>query len=204
MVRPQGGEFLFAHALAHRCAIYAGPVAEAGAAICTGGPPSGSRDSGSGAAGGAPRPGGRSGGGARADLAAARSQAAAYRYETAQRLAERGARAGCASAADRFALGCLLGDILHGLGAMPAGARAPTGMRSESAADDDRALPGLDRVRGQVKTGDRRNLDGAFADLERAEASRRRARAHDRGGAPAAHLRGNLVLSRAATVEGCH
>ena len=60
--------------------------------------------------------------------AAARSQAAEYRQETALRLVERGL-ALVTDQADRFALTFLHGEILHDFGAMPeAGARLPSSL----------------------------------------------------------------------------
>ena len=77
----------------------------------------------------------------RAYLEAARAQAADYRYERARALTERGL-ALAADPADRFALTCLHGEILHDLGAM-AESRAAYERALEAAADDRaRARPG--------------------------------------------------------------
>jgi tetratricopeptide (TPR) repeat protein len=124
-------------------------------------------------------------------LAAARAQAGEYRYEQAVALVDRGlALAGGAAA--RFALTCLQGDLFEDLGAMPEALRAYRA--ALDAAKDDaercRALLGMAAVKRVID-----DLDGAFADLEQAEALATRldlgselARLH--------FLRGNLYFPR--------
>jgi class 3 adenylate cyclase/tetratricopeptide (TPR) repeat protein len=130
-------------------------------------------------------------------LEAARSQLATYRYDAALDLAERGlaiARTG----QQTFALTCLRGDILHDLGAMAeAGAAYAAAL---AAASDDaqrcRAWLGLAAVKRVTD-----DLDGAFADLERAQTAaqvlgleEQLARIH--------FLRGNLHFPR-SNLEAC-
>jgi tetratricopeptide (TPR) repeat protein len=130
-------------------------------------------------------------------LEAARGQAAAYRYDAALALAERGlaiARTG----QQTFALTCLRGDILHDLGAM-AVARDAYGAALAAASDDAqrcRAWLGLAAVKRVTD-----DLDGAFADLDRAEVA---AQAHDLKEQLARihFLRGNLHFPR-GNLEGC-
>ena len=134
---------------------------------------------------------------ARAYLAAARAQAAGYRYEAALRLVRRGLEL-ATEPADRSALALLEGDILHDLGAMPE-ALVAYGRALEVAADDAercRAWIGLAAVKRVTD-----DLEGAFADLERAEAAAaaqgllaEAARVH--------YLRGNLCFPR-GDIEGC-
>jgi tetratricopeptide (TPR) repeat protein len=103
-----------------------------------------------------------------------------------------------ADPADRFALTCFQGEILHDLGIMPeAGAAFAAAL--EAAPDDGarcRAWLGLAAVKRVTE-----DLEGAFADLERAEAAARRlglngqlARIH--------FLRGNLHFPR-GEIESC-
>ncbi|MGH6902594.1 MAG: adenylate/guanylate cyclase domain-containing protein, partial [Geminicoccaceae bacterium] len=130
-------------------------------------------------------------------LEAARAQAADYRYERACGLTERGL-ALAAEPAERFALTCLQGDILHDLGAMP-DSRAAYERALEAAADDRQrasAWIGLAAVKRVTE-----DLDGAFADLDRAqiaaeaqELAVERARIH--------FLRGNLHFPR-GNIDGC-
>jgi class 3 adenylate cyclase/tetratricopeptide (TPR) repeat protein len=133
----------------------------------------------------------------RAFLEAARGQAESYHNERARALAERGL--GLATEpADRFALTCLLGDTLHDLGAMTE-ARAAYEAALEAAADDRErtsAWLGLAAVKRVTE-----DLDGAFADLARAQVAAERhgliaqlARVH--------FLRGNLYFPR-GDIEGC-
>ncbi len=133
----------------------------------------------------------------RAYLDAARAQMAAYRNEQALRLVERGL-ALAAGPSDRFELFCLRGEILHDLGAMTeAGVAFAAAL--EAAPDEGarcRAWLGLAAVKRVTE-----DLDGAFADLERAEAAARRlslnaqlARIH--------FLRGNLHFPR-SEIEAC-
>ncbi len=130
-------------------------------------------------------------------LEAARAQAADYHYERARGLAERGLALAALPAA-RFALTCLHGEILHDLGAM-AEARVAYERALEFAGDDRaRASAWLGLAAVKRVTDD---LDGAFADLDRAQAAAEqhglvemRARIH--------FLRGNLHFPR-GNIEGC-
>ena len=102
----------------------------------------------------------------RAYLGAARSQAAEYRHEAALQLVERG-RVLAVERADRSALACLHGDLLYDSGAISA---AESAYRSsldaaESHADQCRGWIGLAAVKRVTE-----DLEGAFADLDRAEA----------------------------------
>ncbi|HEX3208733.1 MAG TPA: adenylate/guanylate cyclase domain-containing protein, partial [Geminicoccaceae bacterium] len=103
---------------------------------------------------------------ARAYLDAAKNRAGAYHYEPALALVERGL-AIATGAADRAALTCLQGELWHDLGSMAA-ARAAYEAALAAAADDEsaacRALIGLAAVKRVTE-----DLDGAFADLARAE-----------------------------------
>ena len=134
---------------------------------------------------------------ARAYLEAARSQSAQYRYEVARRLVEQGI--GLATdPADRFALVHLKGDIMHDLGDMPE-AREAYEISLEFASDEMqqcRALIGLAAVKRVTE-----DLDGAFRNLEQAEAAAvlhglvtDQARIH--------YLRGNLCFPR-GDIDGC-
>jgi tetratricopeptide (TPR) repeat protein len=134
---------------------------------------------------------------ARAYLTAARSQAAAYRYESARGLVERGL-ALAAERADRFALACFQGELLNSLGDMAAARPAYESAlaAAESGAERCQAWIGLAAVKRVTD-----DVDGAFADLECAEAEAVRqsltaeqARIH--------HLRGNLFFPR-GDIEGC-
>jgi tetratricopeptide (TPR) repeat protein len=133
----------------------------------------------------------------RAYLAAARSAAAGYRYELAQRLVERG-EALAVERSDRFSLRCLLGDILHDLGAMSAAASAYEGAMAAAGSDTERCRVSLGLAAVKRVTDD---LDGAFADLDRAETAAveqrmiaEQARSH--------FLRGNLLFP-CGDIEGC-
>ena len=133
----------------------------------------------------------------RAYLAAARSAVADYRYELAQRLVERG-QALAVEPADRFALRCLQGDILHDLGAMSAAASAYEGAMDAAASDSERCRVWLGLAAVKRVTDD---LEGAFADLNQAEKAAveqgliaEQARSH--------FLRGNLLFPR-GDIEGC-
>ena len=98
-------------------------------------------------------------------LSAARSQAAEYRHEAALQLVERG-RVLAVERADRFALACLHGDLLVRVGAIAAAEAAYRKAlnAAESCAEQCRGWIGLATAR---VTDD---LEGAFADLDRAEA----------------------------------
>ena len=136
-------------------------------------------------------------GAAPAYLTAAREQAREYRYEQALALADRGLVLS-AGATERFALTCLRGELLEHLGAMPESLRAH--QAALAAAPDDaarcRALLGIAAAKRVID-----DLDGAFADLEQAEALATRlgltselARLH--------FLRGNLYFPR-GQIEHC-
>lgn len=130
-------------------------------------------------------------------VAAARSQAAEYRQDTALRLVERGL-ALAADGADRFALTCLQGDILHDTGAMPGAGRAYQAALEAAADDRERCLAWIGLAAVKRVTDD---LTGAWADLDRAETAAMQqhlatelARIH--------FLRGNLCFPR-SDIEGC-
>jgi tetratricopeptide (TPR) repeat protein len=129
--------------------------------------------------------------------AAARSQAAEYRQETALRLVERGLTL-ATDRADRFALTLLHGEILHDLGAMPEARRAYQAALDAAADDRERCLAWIGLAAVKRVTDD---LAGAQADLEQAETAAKRhqltseqARIH--------FLRGNLCFPR-GDIEGC-
>jgi class 3 adenylate cyclase/tetratricopeptide (TPR) repeat protein len=133
----------------------------------------------------------------RAYLEAARSQAAAYRHEPALRLVERGL-ALAVRQADRFDLACFRGELLHDLGAMQEAGEAygDAFAAAEGCAERCRAWIGLAAVKRVTD-----DLEGALADLDRAEAEAvgqgltdEQARIH--------FLRGNLLFPR-GDIEGC-
>lgn len=130
-------------------------------------------------------------------LDAAQAQAAEYRNETALHLIE-GGLALAVDAKDRFALACMQGDILHDLGEMPKAKQAYEAALSVAPTPTDkcRARIGLAAVKRVTE-----DLDGAFADLERAETVAvehrlvaEQARIHT--------LRGNLLFPR-GDIEAC-
>jgi class 3 adenylate cyclase/tetratricopeptide (TPR) repeat protein len=130
-------------------------------------------------------------------LAAARAQAADYHYERAKALIERGL-ALATEPADRFALTCFQGEILHDLGLM-AESRVAYERALDAAADDRERAPvwlGLAAVKRVTE-----DLDGAFADLDRAQAAAER---HDlvEQRAHIHFLRGNLHFPR-GNIGGC-
>jgi class 3 adenylate cyclase/tetratricopeptide (TPR) repeat protein len=134
---------------------------------------------------------------AQAYLEAARAQAAAYRYERARALTERGL-ALATNPGTRFALTCLHGEILHDLGAMAA-SRAAYERALEAAGDERKKASALLGLAAVKRVTD--DLDGAFADLDRAQAAAEqhglvemRARIH--------FLRGNLHFPR-GNIAGC-
>lgn len=134
---------------------------------------------------------------ARAYLAAASAQAAEYRHEAALRLVDRGFE--LAGPGDiRSDLAVAQGEMLHDLGRMRAALAAYE--RALAEATDDarrcRAWLGLATVKRTID-----DLDGAAADLDRAEAAAvgqgllaERARVH--------LVRGNLCFPR-SDIEGC-
>jgi tetratricopeptide (TPR) repeat protein len=124
-------------------------------------------------------------------LAAARAQAGEYRYEQALALVGR-ALALTGGAAECFALTCLQGDLFEHVGAMPESLRAYRAALDAAQGDAERcrALLGMAAVKRMID-----DLDGAFTDLEQAEALATRldlsielARLH--------FLRGNLYFPR--------
>ena len=130
-------------------------------------------------------------------LAAARAQAREYRYDQALALVDR-ALALAHGAAERFALTCLQGELLEHLGATAESLRAYRAALDAAQHDAERcrALLGVAAVKRVID-----DLDGAFADLERAEAlatgldlTVELARLH--------FLRGNLYFPR-SQIERC-
>jgi tetratricopeptide (TPR) repeat protein len=100
--------------------------------------------------------------------------------------------------ADRFALTCFQGQILHDLGAMTESRAAYEQALAAAADDRERALAWLGLAAVKRVTEE---LDGAFADLDRAQAAAERhslleQRAHIH------FLRGNLHFPR-GNIEGC-
>ena len=100
-------------------------------------------------------------------LAAARAQMAEYHYEAAKQLAARGFEL-AREPADRAALSCLRGDILLDLGETPEALKAFEAALSAATYDAERCRAWIGRAAVKRITDD---LDGAFADLERAEAA---------------------------------
>jgi tetratricopeptide (TPR) repeat protein len=134
---------------------------------------------------------------ARAYLAAARAQAGEYRYETALRLVRRGL-ALAADRADRLALQTLEGDFLHDLGWMKEALSAYERALEVAASDADRCRAWIGLAAVKRVTDD---VDGAFADLDRAESVAaeqglvaEQARIH--------YIRGNLFFPQ-GNIEGC-
>lgn len=134
---------------------------------------------------------------ARAYLQAATAEGAKYRYDAARRLVERGFEL-ARTEADRFALACLKGEILHDLGEMPAALQAFEAALQAATGDSDRCRVWIGRAKVKRVTDD---LDGAFADLESAEAV-----AVSEGlkteEARLRFLRGNLYFPR-GNIDGC-
>jgi class 3 adenylate cyclase/tetratricopeptide (TPR) repeat protein len=130
-------------------------------------------------------------------LIAARSQAAAYRPDSALSLVKRGIEL-VGDGAGRFELTHLKGEILHDVGDM-SGAQDAYETSLQMAGDDrERCLAwmGLAAVRRVTD-----NLDGALADLQRAEAAATQLNLH----AELARihvLRGNLCFPR-GDLDGC-
>lgn len=100
-------------------------------------------------------------------LAAARAQIAEHRYEAAKQLAARGFEL-AREPADRAALSCLRGDILLDLGETPEALQAFEAALSAATHDAERCRAWIGRAAVKRITDD---IDGAFADLERAEAA---------------------------------
>jgi class 3 adenylate cyclase/tetratricopeptide (TPR) repeat protein len=194
LIRPQGNDFLFAHALI-RDGVYEsllGPrrralhsraaewFAERDLAL---------RAQHLDTAGNAEAP--------RAYLAAAQQQAKEYRYERARGSVERGLEL-AAETADIHALTRFYGRILHDLGAMPESLAAYQAALEAAGNAHERCAAWLGLAAVKRITDD---LDGAFADLALAEAAAidsnlvaERARIH--------FLRGNLCFPR-GDIHGC-
>jgi tetratricopeptide (TPR) repeat protein len=194
LMRPHGGDFLFAHALI-RDAIYDGLLKtrrrdlhrKAAVWFATRDPVlqaehlDRAEDSEA----------------ARAYLAAARAQAGDYRYETALRLVRRGLSLAM-NDADRFALQHCEGDFLHDLGSMKEALSAYEQALDVATSDADRCRAWIGFAAVKRVTDD---VDGALADLDRAAslaveqdlvAEKARIR----------YIRGNLFFAR-GNIEGC-
>jgi tetratricopeptide (TPR) repeat protein len=130
-------------------------------------------------------------------LTAVRSQLAEYRYERAKELVERGLKL-ASERADRFALSCLRGHILLGLGATQEALQAFEVALKTASDEAERCHAWIGRASVKRITDD---LDGAFADLERAEAAAI-ALGLTVEEARLRYLRGNLHFPR-GNVEGC-
>jgi tetratricopeptide (TPR) repeat protein len=130
-------------------------------------------------------------------LGAARALAARYDYNKARALAVRG-RELAKTLADQSALALCLGDVAHDLGGMAEAREAYEGALSSAADELDRcrALLGLTAVERITDEIDRAfaHVDEAVALSDRPELTLEAARAH--------HLRGNLLFPR-ADFEGC-
>ncbi|WFU41341.1 AAA family ATPase [Bradyrhizobium sp. CB82] len=130
-------------------------------------------------------------------LAAARHEAARYRYEQALTLVRRGASL-ARELPDRFALACCCGELLHDMGEV-AEARAAYEealQQSQDDADRCRAWLGIAAVKRVTD-----EVHEALADVERAEGIATRLSMP--GEAARAHfLHGNLLFPR-GDVEGC-
>jgi class 3 adenylate cyclase/tetratricopeptide (TPR) repeat protein len=134
---------------------------------------------------------------ARAYLEAARAQTREYRYDAAKKLVERGLDL-ASGQADRFALSCLLGDTLIDLGEMSAALAAFDRALTAAGSDAERCRAWIGRAWVKRVTDD---LDGAFADLEHAEAVAV-ALGLKIEEAQLRFLRGNLCFPR-GDIEGC-
>jgi class 3 adenylate cyclase/tetratricopeptide (TPR) repeat protein len=130
-------------------------------------------------------------------LEAAKSEAARYRYDTAERLVKRGL-AVASEPSERFNLAAFHGDILHDLGEMPRALAAfETALAAASNdAERCRAWIGLAQVKRVTE-----DIDGALAVLTLAEevAVRDRLTAEE---ARLRFLRGNLLFPR-GDIDGC-
>ena len=115
-----------------------------------------------------------------------------YRYEVALRLVRRGLEL-AAEAANRFALALFEGDILHDLGVMPEALVAYERALGVAADDAERCRAWIGLAAVKRVTDD---LDGAFADLERAEAAAASAGPPRRGGARPLPARQSLLPTR--------
>jgi class 3 adenylate cyclase/tetratricopeptide (TPR) repeat protein len=131
----------------------------------------------------------------RAFLAAARSRAAEYHQESALRLVERGL-ALATERGDRFALTCYRGQVLHDLGAMTDARGAYEAALAAAGDDAERSQAWLGLAAVKRVTDD---IEGAVADLDRAEAA---GLLPDADLARAHLLRGNLCFPK-GDIEGC-
>lgn len=130
-------------------------------------------------------------------LAAAKAQAERYHYERAMALIERGL-ALAATAADRFALTCAKGRMLHDLGAIERSTQA-YGEALEMAEDDAARCRAWLGLAAGMRIADRYGealavLDRAEAAAERRNLLRERAEIH--------HIRGNLYFPM-GRIEDC-
>jgi len=133
----------------------------------------------------------------RAYLAAAREEAARYRFEQALALIQRGAEL-AQEAGDRFALTCYRGELLHDIGEVSDARVAYEQALEQSQDDADRCRAWLGLAAVKRVTDD---LPGAFADIERGEDVANRLSLL--GEAARAHfLHGNLLFPR-GDLEGC-
>jgi tetratricopeptide (TPR) repeat protein len=132
---------------------------------------------------------------ARAFLAAARSQAAEYRHEQALRLVERGLVL-ASQRSDRFALTCYRGQVLHDLGVMADASGAYETALAVAGDDAERCQAWLGLAAVKRVTDD---IGGALADLDRAEAA---GSASDGDLARIHLLRGNLCFPK-GDIQGC-
>ncbi len=130
-------------------------------------------------------------------LDAARAQAERYHYERAMRLVERGLEIASAPA-DKFALICAKGRMLHDLGAIERSIRAYGDALDMAEDDGERCRAWLGLAAG-MRIVDR--FDEALAVLDKAEAvARRRGWARER--AEIHHIRGNLYFPM-GRIEDC-
>jgi class 3 adenylate cyclase/tetratricopeptide (TPR) repeat protein len=130
-------------------------------------------------------------------LDAAQVQAREHRYELALRLAERGL-ALARERAERFALACLKGDLLHDLGDMAGAGPALEEALAAAESDAERCRAWIGRAAVKRITDD---LDGAMADLDLAQDA---ACSHGLLAEQARirFLRGNLCFPK-GDIEGC-
>lgn len=194
MVQPQDGELLFSHALICEAIYESMPKARrrqfhAGAAqwFATRDPALGAEHLDRAQDPSAPG----------AYLEAAKFEAARYRYDTAERLVERGL-AIATDPSERFNLAAFHGDILHDLGEMPRALEAFETALAAASNDVERcrAWIGLAQVKRVTE-----DIDGALAVLSLAEAVT--VREHLTGEeARVRFLRGNLLFPR-GDIDGC-
>lgn len=130
-------------------------------------------------------------------LAAARVEAARYRYEPALAMIQRGASL-ARDANDRFELTCYRGELLHDMGDVVDAGAAFEEALAQSDSDAQRCRAWLGTAAVKRVTDD---LPGALADIERAEAVAARLSLLDEA-ARAHFLHGNLLFPR-GDLEGC-